>query len=400
MFIKKEEYADLNTDLTQQKFKAQQLLDERDNALSEKSKVEQQLIEAKDQIAREKANVSHAEHEAFRRSKKEVVGAIKQVETDFTGIYTDQLLNMLYNLIVFSGAPLSLDQQYVQYSLRHFGLVSIGGTSPDDIHVISGSNTQFGSAVVNNYGAVTAGKGSMKIHDELTGKDLQLITPLNVNDDEIFKDGAYVVIANKFSNLIGTPTGSANDIALAKIYAREMARLKASELHNAQMMRTSYIGLSKNKNITAMNLYAGIEQGKTFFDLNSSVNEKPEDVLKIFNTDVPDNLEAFQKAKANLMYEFLTNMGVNALENFKAERAITAEVESNNGLIEASGNSYLMTQQRPIDLLNIVLGSNLNVDFNLKSIENAKQAVGVTDDNSTDDNEGSSDNGTLYDGSK
>ena len=345
----------------------------------EKDAIEAQLIANQKEIAHLNDNVSELEHDMVRRNKKQTFtgASVGKVEGDFKKIYQDQLRNLLVTLIDYKNAPDTLDILYAQWQLRNVGFTAIGGTSKDDLHVL---NYQFnaGADVGFSMFGDSVLKTSNTIHDELTNSDLRQITHLNVNDTELFKSGFFVVIPNKFTYLIGENTVS--DWTMIDAYAEQMAMIKASELHNAKLMRLAYFGWSTNKDITPEQVYNGIENGQTFFKLNTDINTSVDDILTLNNIEVPDRLGSLRDSKGNLMYEMLTNLGVNAIENAKKERMNIHETDANNQYTEASGNIYISPQQRKLDLLNRVSGSNMKAEFNQSAYQYLiKQDTDITD---------------------
>lgn len=315
------------------------------------------------EIAHLQANLSTLEEAQYRNRKKQPFTgtSVSKNKDKFAAVYRDQLHNLLVTLINYQNAPASLDTLYAQWQLRQVGFTAIGGTSKDDLHVL---NYQFqtGSDVGFSMFGDSVLKTANTIYDELTEKNLRQVTHLNVNDKELFKDGFFVVIPNKFTYLTGDTTMS--DWDMIATYADNMADLKASEMHNAKLMRLAYFGWSTNKDVTPEQIYAGIESGQTFFKMNKDINSDVSDVLSLNNIDVPDRLGTLRDSKGNLMYELLTLLGVNAVENTKKERLNIHETDANNQFTEASGNVYITPQQRKLDLLNEISGSNLKAEFN------------------------------------
>lgn len=325
--------------------------------------LEATIIANQKEIAFLNDNLSELEASMVRKNKKQPLtgGAVGKIQAEFTKIYQDQLRNLLVTLIHYKNAPDTLDTLYTQWQLRNTGFTAIGGTSKDDLHVL---NYQFNSGADVGFSMFgdSVLKTSNTIHDELTDHELRQITHLNVNDTELFNDGFFVVIPNKFTYLLGEQTVS--DWQMINTYAEQMAMIKASELHNAKLMRLAYFGWSTNKDITPEQVYNGIENGQTFFKLNTDINTSVDDILTLNNIEVPDRLSSLRDSKGNLMYEMLTNLGVNAIENAKKERMNIHETDANNQYTEASGNIYISPQQRKLDLLNKISGANLQAEFN------------------------------------
>lgn len=330
---------------------------------SENDKIAATIIANQKEIEHLNANYSELEAEVFRNRKKQPLtgSSVFKNKELFSRIYQDQLRNLLVTLIDYKNAPATLDTLYAQWQLRQVGFTAIGGTNKDDIHVL---NYQFqtGSDVGFSMFGDSVLKKDTTIYDELTEKNLRQITHLNVHDKDLFKNGFFVVIPNKFTYLTGDSITS--DWEMINTYADNMAEIKASELHNAKMMRLSYFGWSTNKDITAKNIFSGIEAGETFFNLNKDINSDVSDILSLNNIDVPDRLSTLRDSKGNLMYELLTLLGVNAVENTKKERLNIHETDANNQYTEASGNVYLSPQQRKLDLINQIAGTNLKAEFN------------------------------------
>jgi hypothetical protein len=333
-----------------------------------------QLYDSMQQLRQENANLKNnygrLEHDLYRRGrnaakKNRAVGAKANAWHDkYFLIYLEQIRNILVTLIEYENAPITFSNQYHQYNLRNLGFSAIGGTDKDNIHVLSNVNGIV--APYYNAGGAVATK-TKTVYDELTGKELKQITKFNI-DTENFDSGAYIIVPNKFTSFNGFT--DLTDWALAETYADDMATVKASELWNSLMLRTSYVGISRNGNLDAKNFMNQKENGNVFVEIDDDVHKNIEDLVQFQNLNENDNTESFRQSKASLMYELLTFLGINALENFKKERAITNEVDANNSFIEASGKVYLNPQNEQLELLNKVLGSDLKARYDLESLSN------------------------------
>lgn len=95
----------------------------------------------------------------------------------------------------------------------------------------------------------------------------------------------------------------------------------------------------------------------------NSKNFNPDNV-SVLKTDAPYISDKLQTLKRQLIEECLTMMGVEANTNEKAERLVSAEIESNMGATEALRQNRLKAREYGFEQVNKMFGTNITVRFN------------------------------------
>lgn len=95
------------------------------------------------------------------------------------------------------------------------------------------------------------------------------------------------------------------------------------------------------------------------------------DSISVMPTGIsPGMLKELWDHYHNLENNTFTRFGINNANTEKRERLITAEVDSNNGLIETSIEPYLLARQEACDLINEMFGLNVSVSLRNKGGQN------------------------------
>ena len=310
-------------------------------------------------------------------------GNFQLVERDYYGVYMDYLVNLIINLIRYDNVPITLDARMLEAQLRMFGLARIGGTTKENLHMMTGDGNNGINPTNGMYGYYLD-PDQTGLKDSLTGKKLKQITRMNADQ---LKDG-YVIFTNKYSYYFNGSTSISGigltgaDLDLIDRTAKTLAKIKATANANLSQMKTPYVGFSKNKNISALNIMQQISQGKQFISLNAEAAENITDLITIADLKVPNFLPALKDEWNNCLNELLTFLGIYANGVDKKERLVSNEAGALAQLTEASSNIYLNTRQQQLDLINHVFGSNITVKFDQNSYA---QLVQLKQPDSVDD---------------
>lgn len=202
--------------------------------------------------------------------------------------------------------------------------------------------------------------------------------------NEVLKPGKYVMIRNNYDMI---PTYST-----ISMFAQRLARVERSIDVNVNAQKTPVLILCDEKQRhTLKNVYSQYIGDEPVIYADKSMNP---DMIKSIDTKaefVADRLQAYKQALWN---ECMTFLGINAPGgNYqKAERMVVPEVESNNQLIEVSGDVMLLTRQAAAKSISAIIGHTVTVDFRRGLLD---RAAGPGDDPEADPDarKGGSDNG-------
>lgn len=290
------------------------------------------------------------------------------VENQYLNIYRDYLHNLLVNLITYEGAPITLDVHYIEFVLRTFGYCRIGAFDKDNVFVLqadgrkANTNPQVGAfgflQDALDYKVPNPRQEGHTLYQLMRGSLDEIKAQLAHSDE-----GCYLVLSNKYNYFYGGMGSTFVDDALIERVAKTLAKIKATAVFNMEQMKVPFVGFSTNKNLTSKNLWANINQGMPFVEVDSDVDDINR-VVQVMNLQIPNFLPQLKDAWNNEMSEMLTMLGINNVGVDKKERLLANEVDANSQLIEASGNIYLDARNNQLQMLNYVLGTNIKAKFN------------------------------------
>lgn len=300
-----------------------------------------------------------------RFNSRTLTGSLTGYERSLYGLYYDIIRNLSINLIDYSESweetPM-LDVELSEWENRVYGYSLIGGTSKDDLHVlgVSKNNALLGFGQLN-----VPVMETKVVHDEISG-DLKQITRYAPSDQ------GYVVITNKYNQPYNTALGQSralDDKLLTAQYAEMLSNNKTTQYINARLLRAAFIGMSKDKDLTALNLFNKIQNGDVFIGIDSGKINKFEDILQVIKLDVKDNLNSLSNAFSGDWAELLSYFGVDSSGMVKASGVSDVEAQSNNQFIAAMRQVYLRGRQPGLDLLNRTFGTKLKARYTLENID-------------------------------
>lgn len=311
------------------------------------------------------------------------------VEEQYYHIYFDYLTNLILNLITYENAPDTLDERFLEFNLRYYGYARIGGVDKDNIFVVGQSKT--GEYGLNALGALidtTSIENPFSVDSE--HEKLQYITRSNYKG----LSSGYITISNKYNYYLAGLATIYTDFEMIDRVAKTMAKIKATETRNIDMMRQQYIGLSREKNLTANQIFQQMNEGAAFINIDSDLGDLS-NVLQVSDFDIHDYLPSLKTAWNNELDELLTMLGINTVGVDKKERLVVNEAAANAQLTEASANVYLQARNQQLELLNAVCGSDIHATFNQHAFDQLvklQQAQNEQKIDIDDNNDGQIDN--------
>lgn len=300
-----------------------------------------------------------------RFNSRTLTGSLTGYESKLFRLYYDIIRNMTINLIDYSETmdevPM-LDVELSEWENRVFGYSLIGGTSIEDLHVLGVSKTND----MLGFGQLNVPIMQTKIIDDPISGDLEQITRYAP------REKGYVVITNKYNQPYQTALGfnkALHDKEITAQYAEMMSNNKTSQYINARLLRAAFIGLSKDKDLTALNVFNKIQNGDVFIGMDSGKINKFEDILQVIKLDVPDHLDSLATAFSKEWSELLGFLGVDSSGMVKNSGVSEKEVQSNNQFVSAMRQVYLRGRQPGLDLLNKTFGSHLKARYSMETLD-------------------------------
>lgn len=310
-----------------------------------------------------------------------------RVEQDYYQIYSDYLYNLVINLITYENSPETLDERYLEWQLRQFGYARVGGVDKDNIFVLGQKeNGQYG---LNALGSLIDSSEIDNPFDPDRKQKLPYITRVNYK----YLDNGYITISNKYNYYLAGIMTTTSDFDLVDRVAKTLAKIKATQTRNIDLMKQQYIGVTKNKNLTANQVYQQMQEGQAFIGVDSDLGDIT-NVLNVTDFHIQDYLSSLKQAYNFEMDEMLTMLGINTVGIEKKERLVQQEAASNAQLTEASANIYLQARNQQLELLNKVLGTDIKATFNQQAFEQLVQLQQAQNDDKIDiddNNDGSID---------
>ena len=308
------------------------------------------------------------------------------IEQDYYQIYSDYLTNLVLNLITYENAPDTLDERFLEFNLRYYGYARVGGVDKDNVFVL-GQNQQgeYGLNAIGSLIDQSTIPNPFSVDDKT--KELSYLTRMNYQG----KEEGYVTLTNKYNYYLAGLMSTFTDMQLVDRVSKSLAKIKASEMRNVDLMKQQYIGLTKNKNLTANQVYQQIQEGQSFIGIDSDLGDIT-NVLDVTDFNIHDFIPTLKTAWNNEIEELLTMLGINTVGVDKKERLVAMEAEANAQLTEASANVYLQARNQQLEILNAVLGTKIEAVFNqqafqqLVKLQNA-QSTGAIDVDLNNDND-------------
>lgn len=312
------------------------------------------------------------------------------MEQDYYNIYVDYFTNLVLNLITYENAPDTLDERFLEFNLRYYGYARVGGVDKDNVFVLGqNQNGEYGLNALGSLIDQSTIPNPFAVDDRT--QELPYLTRMNYQD----KNDGYVTICNKYNYYMAGLMTTFTDMQLVDRVSKSLAKIKASEMRNIDLMKQQFIGLTKNKNLTANQVFQQIQEGKSFIGVDSDLGDITS-ILDVTDFNIQDYLPSLKTAWNNEVSELLTMLGIDTVGVDKKERLVAQEAAANAQLTEASANVYLQARNQQLEILNHVLGTKIEATFNqqafqqLVKLQDAQNAgeIGVDQNNDNEIDQG------------
>lgn len=308
------------------------------------------------------------------------------MEQDYYNIYVDYFTNLVLNLITYENAPDTLDERFLEFNLRYYGYARVGGVDKDNVFVLGqNQNGEYGLNALGSLIDQSTIPNPFAVDDST--QELPYLTRMNYQD----KNDGYVTICNKYNYYMAGLMTTFTDMQLVDRVSKSLAKIKASEMRNIDLMKQQFIGLTKNKNLTANQVFQQIQEGKSFIGIDSDLGDITS-ILDVTDFNIQDYLPSLKTAWNNEVSELLTMLGIDTVGVDKKERLVAMEAAANAQLTEASANVYLQARNQQLEILNHVLGTKIEATFNQQAFQQLvklqdAQNAGEIDVDQNNDNE-------------
>lgn len=308
------------------------------------------------------------------------------MEQDYYNIYVDYFTNLVLNLITYENAPDTLDERFLEFNLRYYGYARVGGVDKDNVFVLGqNQNGEYGLNALGSLIDQSTIPNPFAVDDRT--QELPYLTRMNYQD----KNDGYVTICNKYNYYMAGLMTTFTDMQLVDRVSKSLAKIKASEMRNIDLMKQQFIGLTKNKNLTANQVFQQIQEGKSFIGVDSDLGDITS-ILDVTDFNIQDYLPSLKTAWNNEVSELLTMLGIDTVGVDKKERLVAMEAAANAQLTEASANVYLQARNQQLEILNHVLGTKIEATFNQQAFQQLvklqdAQNAGEIDADQNNDNE-------------
>lgn len=308
------------------------------------------------------------------------------MEQDYYNIYVDYFTNLVLNLITYENAPDTLDERFLEFNLRYYGYARVGGVDKDNVFVLGqNQNGEYGLNALGSLIDQSTIPNPFAVDDST--QELPYLTRMNYQD----KNDGYVTICNKYNYYMAGLMTTFTDMQLVDRVSKSLAKIKASEMRNIDLMKQQFIGLTKNKNLTANQVFQQIQEGKSFIGVDSDLGDITS-ILDVTDFNIQDYLPSLKTAWNNEVSELLTMLGIDTVGVDKKERLVAMEAAANAQLTEASANVYLQARNQQLEILNHVLGTKIEATFNQQAFQQLvklqdAQNAGAIDVDQNNDNE-------------